>query len=328
MGRRRKHERHLPRRIYQRAGTFYYVDPADGRWINLGRDYGIALTTYGKLVTTSVAPAARTMSDLIDRYMTEVAPTKAKATFRDNQRQAKLLRAVFGRLKPAEITSRHVYQYMDQRAKKSEVQANRELALLSVIFSKAIRWGDVAQSPCRNIERFKEQPRNRYVSDQEFWAFRDFAPELIGAYMEFQYLTALRQGDILAMRLDQLKEDGVVVKVSKSGKPIMFEWTDALHQSVKRIKGLARPIRGLHLFCTRRGRAYSSSGFRSIWQRHMRAAIQKGVLTARFTTHDIRAKTATDAGNVERASELLGHSDKRVTERHYMRLPRRVQPLK
>lgn len=327
MGRKRKHGQHLPRRLYLRACSYYYVD-VEGRWINLGRDYGSVLAAYGKLVTERVAPPARTMADVIDRYMTEVAPTKAKSTYRDNLRQSKLLRAVFGRMKPAEVTSRHVYQYMDERAKRSHVQANRELALLSAIFTKAIRWGDVALTPCRNIERFKEQPRSRYVSDHEFWAFSDFAPELIRAYMEFQYLTALRQGDILAMRLDQLKDDGIVVKVSKSGKPIVFEWTDALHQAVKQIKGLKRPVRGLHLFCTRRGRAYSSSGFRSIWQRHMKTAIQRGVLRTRFTTHDIRAKAATDVGNVERASELLGHSDKRVTERHYMRLPRRVQPLK
>jgi integrase len=217
---------------------------------------------------------------------------------------------------------------MDERAKQSKVQANRELALLSSIFTKAIRWGDVAQTPCRRIERFKENPRKRYISDAEFRAFHDLAPELIGAFMEFQYLTALRQGDILSMRLDQLKADGILVRVSKSGKQMMFQWTDPLAQAVKRIKALPRSIRGLHLFCTRRGQPYSGSGFRSIWQRTMKQALERGVLKERFTTHDIRAKAGTDAGNVGRASELLGHSDTRVTAKFYRRLPEKVQPLK
>lgn len=232
-------------------------------------------------------------------------------------------------MKPADITSQHVYKYMDERAKKSHVQANRELALLSAIFTKAVRWGDVPRSPCVNIQRFKEHPRERYVTDAEFWALRDFADELIGSYMEFQYLTALRQGDILSMRLDQVKDDdGILVKVSKTSKSRVFEWTEALRQSVKRIKAMERPVRGLHLFCTRRGRPYTASGFRSIWQRTMARALKEGVLAARFTTHDIRAKAGTDAANIERASELLGHSDSRVTSRHYRRLPERVQPLK
>jgi integrase len=57
-------------------------------------------------------------------------------------------------------------------------------------------------------------------------------------------------------------------------------------------------------------------------------ALKEGVLAVRFTTHDIRAKAATDAGNIERASELLGHSDSRVTGKYYRRLAERVQPLK
>ena len=76
--------------IQDRAGQ-----KGTGKWINLGRDYGKALAEYGRLVAGS-NPRSPTMADLIDRYMREVAPTKAAATYRDNIRQSKLLRAFFG----------------------------------------------------------------------------------------------------------------------------------------------------------------------------------------------------------------------------------------
>ena len=42
--------------------------------------------------------------------------------------------------------------------------------------------------------------------------------------------------------------------------------------------------------------------------------------------HDIRAKVASDAENLERAQELLGHKDARTTQAIYRRGIRRVKP--
>lgn len=327
MGRRRKYGKHLPRRLYERAGTYYYVEKGTGKWINLGRDYGEALAEYGRLVAGS-NPRSRKMADLIDRYMREVAPTKAAATYRDNIRQSKLLRAFFGRMAPDDVTARHIYQYMDERGIRSKVQANRDLALLQAVFKKGVRWGDVSVSPVVKIERFKEHPRKRYVQDWEFDAFKSYAGQLIAAYMDFQYLTALRQGDILRVHLNEIKDDGIHVTISKTGKERIITWTPTLRAAVRDARMLPRPVRGMYLFCTRTGSRYTTDGFRSIWQRKMRSALEIGVLRERFTTHDIRAKSASDASDLQRAQDLLGHANNKVTREHYRRLPELVKPLK
>ena len=162
MGRKRKHHKHLPQRVYLRSGTYYFVDYV-GKWHNLGRDYAPAMATYGQLADDK--SPCRTMGDIIDRYMREVAPTKAASTHKDNIKQSKYLRAAFGALNPRQITQQAIYLYLDRRGRRSEVQANRELALLSHVFRKAIRWGIVTVNPCTGIERFHEQPRARYVED-------------------------------------------------------------------------------------------------------------------------------------------------------------------
>ena len=185
----------------------------------------------------------------------------------------------------------------------------------------------MSNNPCTGIERFSEKPRQRYVTDSEYLAFRDFAGTLIGVYMDFKLLTGLRRGDILAIRLDQLKEDGIHVRISKTDKPIIIEWSDALKGAVTAARRLPRPVTGLYLFSTCKGQPYTSSGFSSIWQRKMKAALDSGMLRERFTDHDLRSKSASDT-DIEHATRLLAHLDQKTTHRHYRRKPEKVKPLK
>lgn len=324
MGRKRTKDKHLPERMYLRAGTYYFVDHV-GAWHNLGRDYVKAMGTYAQ--QRGPDGPCKTFATLLDRYLNEVATQKAPRSYKDNVRQARYLRAAFGECRPDDIRQRAIYAYMDARGRHSKVQANRELALLSHMFTKAIRWGIVDTNPCMRVERFKEKPRDRYIEDDEYHAFREFAGSLIAAYMDFKLLTGLRKGDILKLRLDQLKDDGIHVTVSKTGKRIIFEWIDALSQAVAAVRALPRPVRGLYLFCTRMGQPYTVEGLSSIWQRKMKQALNVGILRERFTDHDLRAKTGSDT-ELEHAAKLLAHLDAKTTQRHYRRKIPIVRPLK
>jgi integrase len=310
-----------------RCGTYYYIQPISEKWINLGRHYVRAMTKYAQLTRTD-APS-ETVSELGDRYLVEVALMKAPRTYQDNVNQMKFLRAFFGSMRIEDVTQQDIYQYMSERGKSSQVQANREIALLSHMFKKAVRWGDIhpSENPCIGIERFKETPRDRYVEDAELEAFKAHAGAFIAAYIDFKLLTALRQGDVLSLRLDQLKDDGIHVTVGKTGKRVIIEWSEALRDAVTTARQLPRPVRGFYLFCNRKGQPYTGNGFRSIWQRRMKSALEKGILKERFREHDLRAKAASDAKK-DHATELLAHLDSRTTSRHYRRKPEVIRPLK
>lgn len=143
------------------------------------------------------------------------------------------------------------------------------------MFKKAIRWGVVSGNPRAGVERFSEKPRRRCVEDAEYLAFSDFAGPLLAAYMDFKLLTGLCRGDILAIRLAQLREDGIHIRVAKTNKPLIIEWSNALNAAETTARRLPRPVTGLYLFSTRKGQPYTSSGFSSIWQRKMRRHLRR-----------------------------------------------------
>lgn len=324
MGRQRESDNHLPPKVYLRSGTYYFVD-AESKWINLGSLYSQAMVKYAQLVER--VHNVITVSNLIDRYLIEIAPQKAVATYKGNLSQAKFLRAGLGDIRVEELKARHVYQYMDVRGQRGKTQANREAALLSHMMKWAIRWGLVESNPCRDVMKFKEKPRDRYIEDWEYYAFREFAGSLIAAYMDFKLLTGLRKSDILQLRRDALKDDGIHITISKTKQKIIIAWTDYLREAVRSIEALPRPITSIFLFATRNGQPYSASGFSSIWQRKMVKALDEKIIRERFTDHDLRAKTGSDA-DLEHATNLLAHLDAKVTRKHYRRRVPIVRPLR
>jgi integrase len=321
MGRRRKARLDLPQRVYASHGAYYFAKP-DGTWVHLGRDFGPAMAKWAEIVGQ---PTKLTiLGEIMDRYMLGVAPKKAPSTYESNKREIGNLRAVFGHMRPDEVTPPDIYAYMDKRG--APIRANREKALLSHVYSYAIRWGVAKDNPCRNVKRNPEKPRDRYVEDWELQAFKAVASDFVRNYVDFKYLTGMRKGDILKLRLDALTDEGIAVTQSKTGKRVVYLWDSDLRAVVERIKGMKRPIRGLYLFCTRRGLPYSASGFDSIWQRAMARAIEAETLKERFTEHDIRAKTATD--DPGHARQRLGHKTQAMTDRYVRaRQIERVAPL-
>ena len=163
------------------------------------------------------------------------------------------------------------------------------------------------------------------------------ASPLIRSYVGLKLLTALRRGDLLRLRISDLKEDGIHVqphKTSKtSGQRIIIQWTPALRTAVSECKMRRRKVTSLWLFCTRMGQPYikedgRANGFDSIWQRFMAKVLAETGVTERFTEHDLRAKCASDAKSLEHAQQLLAHAEAATTRRIYRRRGELVQPLK
>ena len=312
MGRRRKHDQHLPWRMYQAHGA-YYFHPPKGKKIHLGRDYTTALIAYAKLIDRPIT----TMGGVFDRYELEVLPKKAATTQVQNRLELARLRRMFAGAPPDDITPRHIYGYMDRRP---PIRANREKALLSHIFRHAIKWGVATDNPCRRVMSNPEKPRDRYVTDDEFWSFHAMASPVIKVAMTLALLLGLRQGRLLDLRLQHVTEDGIAVDAGKGGKKLLFEWNDDLRAAVEEAKAL-RKVGSMFLICNRRGQQYTRDGFKAIWQRTMKRWVESG--GERFRFHDLRAKSASD----HESGEHLGHQDKRTLERVYRRKPLRVRPV-
>lgn len=277
---------------------------------------------------------ATTIGDLLDRYAAQVVPTKASKTQASNRASIQRLRKVFGHMTIPALEPIHVYQYLDARA-DHPTSANRDVEVLSHAYTLAIRWGLVREHPIRGkVQSFSERPRDRYVSDAELAQALQHANPVVRAYVALKLLTGLRRGDLLRLRVADLREDseGIHVQPHKTakttGKRLVIAWTDELRTAVQQAKAARPKDIAPWLFCTRKGAPYvkedgSANGFDSLWQRFMAKVMRAG--GERFQEKDLRAKVASDMP-LALAAALLGHADPKLTQRVYRRRPDVVLP--
>jgi|SRR5579871_5344376 len=326
MGRRRKRDKHLPQRVYLDHGT-YWFRPKQGKAANLGRDLADALARYAALIGTQWS--GRTLADVIDRYRLEVLPLKrSKQTREDEWRALDRLKAVFGHMLPENVTQQACYRYLDQRrtkeGKPAPVAARHEVVLLGHVFAKAIRWGAASVNPVRGLDFGERAGKRPQVTMDQVSAVRALASERIRVAIDLAVSTGQRRGDLLALRRDQLTDEGIVFRQSKTGAGVLIEWSDALHSIVDRAKQLPPQIPGEYLIRKRNGRPYSARGFSAIWQRLMTKYVEAG--GQRFSFHDLRSVSADGAATAEEAQARLGHASVETTRRHYLRGLVRAKP--
>jgi len=301
--------------MHRKGRHYYHVAHLGGgkrRWTKLSDDYGEALALWARLEGLETTPGTEpgTVAAALSRYRGEILPAYRDTTRREYGRIVERLDAVFGPMRLEEVRPSDIAAYLDRRSAK--IAANREIAVLSSVYQHAIRWGWTETNPCRGVRRNRERPRRRYVTDQELARLREAADEQWRCIIDLAYLTALRRGDLLRLRLDAITERGLLVEQSKTGARILYQTTPALRAVLTRAKKLRRRTRSLHLFATRDGTPYTPSGWDSAWRR---LVARSGLEDVHF--HDIRAKSLTDAArtrNRDYAQALAGHADVSMTE--------------
>lgn len=325
MGKPRQSRKDLPARVYTKHGAYYFVD-ASNKWHPLGKDYGEAMQKWAAMLQPVVGRVR--IGAVMNAYIVEQLPARKPRTREDYLASIAVLRPVFGEMWPEDVEPKHIYAFM--RLRNAPVRANRDVAVLSNVMNQAIRMGLVNANPCKQVRRNEEHPRTREVLDSEIAAFLPHCPEWLQAYIRLKLLTGLRQGDMLNIRLDQLRNDGLFVQTGKRGKRLLFTWTDDLREAVDTIKALRHRITSLFLFNSQRdGTHLSGMGFKSAWARAMAKAMGAGSLTETFAENDLRAKVASEAVELgQNATAMLGHSSDAVTKRHYQRGTQKVEPLR
>lgn len=340
---RRKENQGLPKRWRVRSGAYYYRPSEDQRhlWDGkaeyfLGRTYSEALQAFALKVDYS--GTVRSMDDLIKRYEVEVLPSKKPATQRSNRISINRIRLAFSGNDAAVVSTVDCYAYTDHITRNhGPTAANRDVEVLSHMFSMAIRWGVIEKHkhPIRG-ERMKNPApvRRRYVEDWELAEFERVCGPFLSAYIALKGLTGYRKGDMLDIRHSQITSAGITRNDRKTGKLKTIEMTPELAERIDAIKSLYRgKIGSLYLFQTSSGRPYikedgSTSGFDSIWQRRMKKALAETDLAERFTEHDLRRKVGSDMPTTGAAQDLLDHSTPAQTDRAYRAKARVVAPAK
>lgn len=164
-----------------------------------------------------------TLGAALDRYISEVTPTKKESTQRAELFRAATLRQHLGKYSLAAINAEMVAAFRDKRLAqgKSTSTVRLDLALLGHLFTTAIReWRlGLSQNPVSNIR--KPSPgkgRDRRLSEVEEKKLRaaiaNFSNPMLGWIFEIALQTGMRAGEIVGLRMNQVDLARRVVRLT------------------------------------------------------------------------------------------------------------------
>jgi len=314
MGRKRRSNFDDPPRFHKKGKVWYHVSGTSPRiWAKLSTDRAEALRLWAQRESVPEDDSTKLVSVVAKRYVREIFPTKSIQTRKDNDKELANLLKVFAHMPIDAIAPMHVREYMDIRGEAAKVRANREKALLSHIFNKSREWGYTAlQNPCQGVKGFKETGRSRYITDAEFDQVKAQAHFTVIDAMDLALLTGQRPADVLKLKRMDIRDGALWIVQNKTGQRLGVEVTGELAAVIARINERPRQAISAWLIQDEHGQPLTQFALRSRFDK------ARTLAKVDFQFRDIRAKAATDTGDLAHSQALLGHKNRDMTE-HYVK---------
>lgn len=199
------------------------------------------------------ARRAETVAELAARFLTEHAEAKRKpSTAREYRRIfERIILPRLGHRKIASLTAADVAT-LHHSMRDRPSMANRTVATLSAMLTKAEVWGarPRGSNPCRFVEKFPEQPRERFLSSAELARLGEVLRTVeeensehcsVVPAIRLLLLTGCRVGEVLSLKWDYVDFDRrcLALPDSKTGKKVIPVGTAALEllASIARMEG-------------------------------------------------------------------------------------------
>ena len=211
-------------------------------------------------------------------------------------------------------------------ASKTPYQANRIVAVLSKLFAWAERQGlHAGPNPCKGIERYREEGRERFLSPEELGRLGQTLDALeaaqevdvyAAAAIRLLIFTGARRGEVLALRWDWIDTGAGVARLpdNKSGAKTLHLPPPALEV----LKGLPH-LEGNPFVIVGKKPGTALVGLPKIWERVRAKAGLDGVRDG-VRLHDLRHSFASAAANAGTSllviGKLLGHTQYATTQRY------------
>ena len=290
--------------------------------VDQARDQARAL--LAKVQTTGADPLAdkqrdrqgETIRDLCQTYMERHGD--AKKSGQDDQRRIdNHLLPRWGACQVAALTRADVAALHTKLGRRTPYEANRTLALLSKMFELARRWGFVPEghiNPARDIDRFGEAKRDRWVTPEELPRLAQAIneePNPVARHALWLYLlTGCRKTEILKAKWDDVDLSRAELRLpeTKAGRVHYLPLSApalALLRSIPRADGSPYLLPG-------RGLSGHLVNIQKPWTRVRAAA---GVADVRL--HDLRRTVgswlAQSGNSLHLIGKVLNHSNQSTT---------------
>jgi integrase len=172
--------------------------------------------------------AAATVADLCARFERDYLSRNRTTTQRVYRQQIRTdILPAFAKTKVAAISHADIDGFHHRLSGRAPTHANRTIAVLSRMFSLAVRWGWRSDNPCKGVERNQENKRHRYMTAAEISrlsaALAKLADQGAANAVRLLLLTGARRGELLAAKWTDIDlEAGVWTKPASTTKQATF----------------------------------------------------------------------------------------------------------
>lgn len=332
---------HSRKRKSGKVVTYYFYDrrPEGEPDEPLGTDYDEALRKWHEIYERQPRIAG-TLEEAFDSWETNdedgLLSYENKETRRGYAKSLRQLRPVFGPATWDQVDLTVLKTYLKKRTAKT--QANREMSLLSIVWNWSRGEGlTTLPWPAAGMEKSKwknaEKARKVKVVDEIWEAIRYEGDQVLQDCMDLASATGMRLTDCRTVLMP--RGDLLHLEAHKTGKEA--EWDMSMSAVLPGLLARRRTVDTLHLMLlsTPDGRPVTEGMLRYRWDTaRARAAVKASIhddcasvdSIRGMILRDARKRAAQKSASLEDAAELLQHSDKRLTERHYGGV-RRLKPV-
>lgn len=199
---------------------------------------------YDPLEEKQKARGEPTLGDLATEYLERYASEKKRPSSLRNDRQMidTIIRPQIGTLRLKAVGGRDI-EALHASLKATPYRANRVLALLSSMFTKAAEWKWRGDNPAKGIQRFTEDRRERWLSAEEMHAFTGaldaYHDQNAADALRLLLLTGAREGEVLKADWTQFDlERGVWTKPSHHTKQKKIEHVPLSPQALDLLRAM------------------------------------------------------------------------------------------
>lgn len=306
--------------------------------MKLGQHPSLSLAEARQMVNDNKNLLSRDLDPADERNRRQSVPTLAefaeqtylpnarlhKRSWRDDESKIRRdIGELLGKIPINEVSTRDIMHLHTTIANRtSHGTANRYLALVSGIFSLAVRCDIVTRNPAKGVKKFKEaDPRRRYLSGDELGKFMlalDESGKITAYALKLLLLTGLRRMELFSLKWSEVDIDAGTIRLisTKAGSGRTVVLNSLALEMVKKLQSEASP-ECPWVFPARNG-GHIKDARKALWKAMKQAGITD------LHQHDLRRSFASLLVNanvdIYQIKDLLGHSSVSVTQKAYAHL--------
>lgn len=257
-------------------------------------------------------------------YIEEYAKSHKRSWKEDQRRINKHIKPKLGKRRIDAIRRADVMNLHGSLGKDHKYEANRVLALVSVIFEYARKQGHIdeaAVNPARGIDKFKEQKRDRWIKPEEMPKLIEAIGKCSNVYVRsalmLYLLTGLRKNELLRAKWEDvdLSRGEIRLPETKAGRVHILPLSDA---AIAILRTIPKQEDNPYVFPGRRNGGHLI-GIQKFWE-----DIREKAGMADVRLHDLRRTVgswmATGGQSIQVIGKVLNHADLATTQKVYAHL--------